>query len=68
MRRRSRSVSPRKQRRSEVRTNDVRERGKVSGMLKGKNVGVDYAKLIEGYDNMVVKSLLISLLWLFFLG
>lgn len=52
VRRRSRSVSPRKQRRSEVRTNDVRERGKVSGMLKGKNVGVDYAKLIEGYDNM----------------
>lgn len=51
-----------------MRTNDVRERGKVSGMLKGKNVGVDYAKLIEGYDNMVVKSLLISLLWLFFLG
>ncbi|CAI8609964.1 unnamed protein product [Vicia faba] len=45
-RRRSRSVSPGKQRRSEVRTNDVRERG------KGKNVGVDYAKLIEGYDNM----------------
>ncbi|CAL5198305.1 unnamed protein product [Lathyrus oleraceus] len=52
VRRRSRSVSPRKQRRSEVRTNDVRERGKVSGMLKGKNVGVDYGKLIEGYDNM----------------
>ncbi|XP_058762523.1 uncharacterized protein LOC131635899 [Vicia villosa] len=51
-RRRSRSVSPRKQRRSEVRTNDVRERGKVSEVRKGKNVGVDYGKLIEGYDNM----------------
>ncbi|XP_061360289.1 uncharacterized protein LOC133304301 [Gastrolobium bilobum] len=44
-RRRSRSVSPRQQRRSE-------NRGKVSEMGKGKNDVVDYAKLIEGYDNM----------------
>ncbi|XP_045789088.1 RNA-binding protein 25 [Trifolium pratense] len=49
---RSRSVSPRTQYRSEVKSSDVRERGKMSERTKGKNAGVDYAKLIDGYDNM----------------
>ncbi|GAU38369.1 hypothetical protein TSUD_209480 [Trifolium subterraneum] len=49
---RSRSISPRKQYRSEVKSSDVRERGKMSERTKGKNAGVDYAKLIDGYDNM----------------
>ncbi|KAK2355687.1 serine/arginine-rich splicing factor [Trifolium repens] len=51
-RRRSRSVSPRKQYRSDVKSSDVRERGKMSERTKGKNAAVDYAKLIDGYDNM----------------
>ncbi|KAK2409042.1 serine/arginine-rich splicing factor [Trifolium repens] len=49
---RSRSVSPRKQYRSELKSSDVRERGKMSERTKGKNAAVDYAKLIDGYDNM----------------
>lgn len=35
-----------------MKSTDVKERGKGSEMRKGKNVGVDYAKLIDGYDNM----------------
>jgi hypothetical protein len=49
-----------------VKSSDVRERGKMSERTKGKNAAVDYAKLIDGYDNMVIKSFLISLLWFFF--
>lgn len=49
-----------------MKSSDVKERGKGSEMRKGKNVGVDYAKLIHGYDNMVIISFLISLLCLCF--
>ncbi|KAK7330441.1 hypothetical protein VNO77_24635 [Canavalia gladiata] len=50
---RSRSISPRKQRRSEKDSSDVRDRGKrLSEMRNGKNAGVDYSKLIEGYEHM----------------
>lgn len=50
-RRRSRSVSPRKHRRSEKEASD---RGKVSETRKGRDSrnGVDYSKLIQGYDRM----------------
>lgn len=59
---RSRSVSPpRKQR-------DARDRGKVSEMAKGKkNAPVDYTKLIEGYDNMVLlPSILLNFIVILF--
>lgn len=35
-----------------MKSSDVRERGKMSERTKGKNAAVDYAKLIDGYDNM----------------
>lgn len=60
---RSRSVSPpRKQR-------DAQDRGKVSEMAKGKkNAPVDYTKLIEGYDNMVLlPSILLNFIVILFL-
>ncbi|TKY55156.1 E2F transcription factor E2FE [Spatholobus suberectus] len=50
-RRRSRSVSPRRQRRSDK---DASDRGRVSETRKGRNAGtgIEYSKLIEGYDRM----------------
>ncbi|KAK2355686.1 serine/arginine-rich splicing factor [Trifolium repens] len=48
----SRDSDRRKRRsRSRSRSRD-RERGKMSERTKGKNAAVDYAKLIDGYDNM----------------
>ncbi|KAK7291658.1 hypothetical protein RIF29_06975 [Crotalaria pallida] len=47
-RRRSRCVSPRERRSDKDRS----DRGKLSEAGKGKNAVIDYAKLIEGYDNM----------------
>ncbi|KAF7806126.1 serine/Arginine-related protein 53 [Senna tora] len=50
--RRSRSSSPQQQRRSEKNGSGNVDRRGVSNLGKEKNAGLDYARLIQGYDKM----------------
>jgi hypothetical protein len=52
-RKRRRSVSPRERRRAEKSRSDDRDRDRVGKANKERNGGVDFSKLIQGYDTMV---------------